>query len=113
MRGFLKEEIEGIWGMNELPCDICKGKCCGPLPMLEGQFNEFKKRVRIPSGTKILRTSNSMSSKGVVLVAANGSCPFLKKGKCSIYLLRPKICRDYGKIKELPCAYLYPDKKRD
>ncbi len=51
-----------------------------------------------------------------VIVAANmpnGKCPWLATdGKCSVYYLRPKTCRDYGMVAELPCEYLYPDEAK-
>jgi len=45
--------------------------------------------------------------KYVVPITTNGICPFLKNDKkCNIYEDRPKICRDYGLIKEMPCIFL-------
>ena len=42
-------------------------------------------------------------------------CPYLKNDRCSIYPVRPTVCRLQGTIKSLPCKYnnkiLLSDKK--
>jgi hypothetical protein len=35
----------------------------------------------------------------------NMKCPYLKKGRCSIYPVRPIVCRLQGNIAELPCKF--------
>jgi Fe-S-cluster containining protein len=48
------------------------------------------------------------NSIGYVIAKPEGVCPYLVEGKCSIYAIRPKVCRDYGNVPALPCEYLYP-----
>jgi Fe-S-cluster containining protein len=49
---------------------------------------------------------------GFVIHRQDGTCPYLKDGGCSVYPLRPKVCRDYGIVPDLPCEYLYPELAR-
>ncbi len=35
----------------------------------------------------------------------NWQCPYLKNDRCSIYPVRPIVCRLQGNITELPCKY--------
>jgi Fe-S-cluster containining protein len=32
-------------------------------------------------------------------------CPLLKAGRCSVYAIRPMICRLYGVTDEMPCPH--------
>lgn len=45
----------------------------------------------------------------------NMKCPYLKNNRCSIYPVRPIVCRLQGNISELPCKFnknnLITDKK--
>jgi Fe-S-cluster containining protein len=36
-------------------------------------------------------------------------CPFLIEKRCSVYEVRPAICRDFGQISAMPCPYVKPD----
>lgn len=47
---------------------------------------------------------------GYVVAKPDGVCPYLVDGKCSIYAIRPKVCKDYGIVPQLPCQYLYPER---
>lgn len=37
----------------------------------------------------------------------------LENGKCSVWKVRPKVCRMYGEVEKLPCVYLHPDKVKN
>lgn len=32
-------------------------------------------------------------------------CPFLQDGICIVYAKRPRVCRQYGRVKDIPCIY--------
>lgn len=85
-----------------LPCNECKGKCCEYPAMSKKEYLALRMAKPLPKGAKIIE-----SSKGVVFI---GTCPYLEDGKCSVWNVRPKVCRLYGEIDELPCVYLHPDK---
>jgi Fe-S-cluster containining protein len=90
--------------MIELPCKECKGKCCTYPAMSKEEFN------RIVDKHGLLKKAKVMDAGIMVMThLENGDCPWLVKGSCSVYELRPKTCRDYGIVPKLPCAYLYPE----
>lgn len=100
----------------KLPCDECKGQCCTFPVFSNEEWNAVSKSVAVPPMTVINQIKHTGSyrkeqngSLAVMIHLPNGACPFLKNGKCSIYYLRPKVCRDYGMVENLPCAYLYPE----
>ncbi len=83
----------------ELPCEECGGQCCNGPSLTREEFNLLKSKYGIPAKADIFDT-------GVDYVVFNGVCPYLIKGRCSVYEDRPKICRDYGIIPTMPCKYL-------
>jgi Fe-S-cluster containining protein len=100
-----------------LPCKECKGRCC-TYPMFSKDELKLVKLIKgIPAGSNIQGVvldqmyagAKPGSSIGYVLSKQNGDCPYLAAdGACSIYELRPKVCKDYGVVPDLPCEYLYP-----
>jgi len=88
-----------------LPCDECKGKCCTFPSMSREEFRRIKAVHSIPKDATVKKFGRI-----IIIYKENGACPYLIEGKCSVYPLRPSICRKYGTIPELPCAYLYPEK---
>jgi Fe-S-cluster containining protein len=58
-------------------------------------IKKFKKEAVLDGNSYML------STKGV----KNKKCVFLKNNKCSIYSVRPKICRDYGVKYYIQCPY--------
>lgn len=76
-----------------VPSAECKGLCqdsCGPLPMTVHEARRLRR-----SGKPIPH-----EDEAVVTLAATGSyvCPALVDGRCSIYEMRPLICRLYGAV---------------
>ena len=95
--------------MVKLPCDECKGQCCGPAPMGKVEFNYIKEKHGIPDGYKAIQFSTAESRENYVIVCedkSNFNCAFLKDGRCLIYDDRPQICRDFGEIEDLPCPFI-------
>ena len=87
-----------------LPCKECGGKCCTFPPFTNKEY----KRVRDKHGLSKGTLSRNLGP-GRVLFLADGTCPYLKDGACSIYEDRPGICKKYGVVPEMPCEYLYPE----
>lgn len=73
----------------ELPKIECKGKCfdsCGPIDMSVRE----RRRIEEVSGP----------------VTCNGlTCSKLINNRCSVYALRPMICRLWGLIEAMPCHH--------
>lgn len=81
----------------ELPAIECAGLCwdsCGPIDMSAAER------------TRIARVSNMDIPRGNFLRDGPSLCPALTIFKrCSVYEIRPLICRIWGLTKMLPCSY--------
>ena len=91
----------------ELPCAECGGRCCTYPVFTRGELRQAVKAAGgLPEGAQV----KHLPGGGRVLTAGPESkwCPFLVEGRCSVYEVRPRACRVYGRIPELPCEYLYP-----
>lgn len=100
-----------------LPCAGCGAKCCHVAPFTEDELAIAKiANGGLPEGATVIpggRTKAKFGSKPVVLVVKGDElrCAFVDEhSRCSIYEARPMPCRQYGRIKELPCQELEPDK---
>lgn len=93
----------------KLPCAECKGQCCTFPGFTNKEYKKVRDKYGLPAGTQSRRFGDKR-----MLYVGDGNCPYLQKtGACGIYEDRPKVCRLYGEIPELPCQYLYPDKAND
>ncbi|WP_442596450.1 YkgJ family cysteine cluster protein [Neobacillus sp. D3-1R] len=83
--------------MGTLPCQGCRGLCCGPVPITEQEFKKIKKKVK-SMPTKL---RNELENQHRHF----GTCIFydLKNDKCGIHSARPDICRMFGYHQELVC----------
>ena len=100
--------IGGIFMNEKLPCAECKGKCCTYPALKKKEYKVLRDKYGIPKGTKIINIGDAK-----ILHLENGNCPYLKDdGSCGVYLDRPRVCRLYGNVPEMPCMYLYPDKAK-
>src|SRR5215471_3974627 len=75
----------------QVPSIACKGlcqDCCGPLGM------SYLEWIRIKRASP-LRLAE----------AKHTTCPLLKHGKCTVYALRPLICRLWGTTENMPCFH--------
>lgn len=78
----------------QLPRVQCVGKCggsCGPIPMALIEA----RRLRMVSGKKPTTTGTGRDER----------CVYLRNGRCSVYHVRPLICRVWGTAKSLSCMY--------
>lgn len=102
--------------MVELPCAECRGQCCTYPAMSKQEFKRIKAVHGLPNGARVQKLSQFFGADGtrsmdhLTISMEDGTCPYLKDGRCSVYPLRPKVCRDYGVSPKLPCAYLYPER---
>lgn len=98
-----------------MPCNACKGQCCSAPAFTPKEFETVKAKYGVPPGTQVIETENiagTLEGKCVTPIKSDGFCTYLKDGKCSVYDLRPKVCRLYGNIKAMPCQYLYPEEAK-
>ncbi|SDN03430.1 hypothetical protein SAMN04488137_3174 [Fictibacillus solisalsi] len=83
--------------MSVLPCQGCKGLCCGPVAITEKELKKIRKRVKSMPGK--LRNELEQQTRYF------GTCIFydMEKDRCGIYSARPKVCQQFGYHKELVC----------
>lgn len=95
------DEIEALYA--QLPALACKGLCsqsCGPIEC----SNLERKRARKAGGGHIgLKYLDIEAIKAGHDVPA---CPALEETRCSVYAVRPMICRLYGMVQDrLECPH--------
>lgn len=106
--------------MTPLPCGECKGRCCTYPVFTAQEFQTVRILRGVPNTATVIEIQHDQSydpavtkgSKGILIYGDKGICPYLQEGKCSIYAFRPKVCRDYGNVPDLPCEYLYPEQAK-
>jgi hypothetical protein len=82
---------------RRIPAIDCRGlcqECCGPIEMTPTERARIARRgVDIPLPM-------------AAAVAAQLTCPALTaEGRCSVYNIRPLICRLWGVAESMPCPY--------
>lgn len=88
----------------------CKGFCestCTTFPVSEGERKNYIETLGydpLPNHTRETLANIEIEhlKSGKVPIAP---CPQLKNGKCSIYPIRPMICRLFGTTKQLRCPF--------
>jgi uncharacterized protein len=70
---------------------------CGPVPM--SALEHARIRVR---GVDIPVIDNALAS---IKQGVAPPCPALKDGRCTVYAVRPLLCRMWGAIETMPCPY--------
>jgi uncharacterized protein len=76
-----------------MKCDAGCGDCCGIVPVTTTEFNAIERYIK---------------EKGITPTATtDGTCPLYQEGTCSVYPVRPLICKVFGHAEDLPCARGY------
>lgn len=85
----IERKLEDFY--KSLPSIPCKGLCqdsCGPIAMTDFEYQ----RLIEAAGSELTLTKT-------------GDCSMLKDGKCSVYSVRPLICRLWGLTKQMECPH--------
>lgn len=79
----------------------CKGctACCGPVPVNIKEMEEIQNYLKKKSNKEIKRLSKQKRE--------SFTCMFVdtQKKRCSIYAVRPQLCRNFGYAKGLQCPF--------
>jgi Fe-S-cluster containining protein len=76
-----------------MQCDIGCGACCGVIPVTATEYN---------------RIAAHMKAHGIALLPGSDlACPLYQDGRCSVYKVRPLICRIFGHSEHLECERGY------
>lgn len=91
-------------------CDMCGARCTAGVPILQVEFEAIQLYLESPEGEEARRVEQlekqapypgTEPEDGVFYTA----CRFrdLERGRCSIYPVRPLVCRLFGHVEWLPC----------
>jgi hypothetical protein len=80
-------------GGSAVPCGDCTG-CCTSSYSIEVRPTDAAALERIPAQS-LFRSLGSAAGNWTVRPNADGTCPMLSCGKCTIYTQRPQTCLDY------------------
>lgn len=84
----------------QIPDPACKGLCvqaCGPIDMHPYE----RARIR-RAGVTIPAPADAVAQ---MLHGEDYTCPALVDGRCSVYEIRPTLCRLYGAAEDLRCEH--------
>ena len=84
--------------MNQsLPCSQCKHECCGPVPISKDRDRRI--RAYVADMTESQRRRLARQKRKTL------DCGFIdmETGTCSIYFLRPHLCRLFGSTEGMQC----------
>ena len=88
-------------------CDSCGARCVAEVPMLQPEFEAIRRHLAGPEGEEARRVEQQ--DKRVLYPGAEDvyymACRFrdVERGRCSIYPVRPLVCRLFGHVEWLPC----------
>lgn len=74
--------------------------CCGPVPWSAPEFNSLPAGIEPPYVIQVVDNTVTPVASSACL-----DCPFSLDGNCQVYEDRPFMCRLYGTVENLPCAY--------
>lgn len=90
--------LRRVW--DAIPDTGCKGYCvqsCGPIGASPEEARLLAERgVRVESNPTRLLLS---------VLAEVKDCPALVAGRCTVYDVRPTVCRLWGSVEEMPCPW--------
>jgi Fe-S-cluster containining protein len=84
----------------QIPDPGCKGLCveaCGPIDMHPYERARIRK-----AGVVIPQPEEAVAQ---LLDTGAYACPALADGRCSVYEVRPLICRLWGAVEDLRCEH--------
>lgn len=89
------DSLQAIYA--ELPNLECQGKCqeaCGPILMSDTEEQVMRSAGKtVPDPIEVLQSTHT-------------NCPHLTPfGRCSVYEIRPLICRIWGSVKSMKCEW--------
>lgn len=87
-------EIENLLGkLPKFSCVEGCSACCGPIMASRLEWKRIEKETGIGEDEYQKQMGNKISN---VFAGGDMNCIFLKQGRCSIYAIRPAICRIFG-----------------
>lgn len=84
--------------VKPLTCNSCI-ECCANVFITDTELKDVRRFVRLMPEEEINRLRNQERSPGV--------CPFadIEKKLCTVYEVRPWVCRKFGYVERMQCSY--------
>ncbi len=102
MSNYHNEKLDKIY--RKLPKLNCKGKCTDSCSLIKVAELE-RKRIKDFLGHDPFIQSDKFLETVMSLKPEEWKCSLLKEGKCSIYNMRPLICRLFGLVEKMACPF--------
>src|SRR4051812_22504402 len=110
----LQETRQFVERIDQSPCDgcdACGARCTAGVPMLQIEFQAIREYVDSTEGADarlVERQNKEVPYPGTDPVedaVFYQACRFrdVERGRCSIYPVRPAVCRLFGHVEWLPC----------
>jgi hypothetical protein len=94
--------LEDVWAA--IPRIDCRKRCAGSCTVIPLHRVELVKlRTRAPKVET--RVFNGAPEVSVLAITPDGDCPLLLFNQCTVYEVRPLICRLYGVAAGMPCVH--------
>jgi hypothetical protein len=85
---------------DRIPAMHCKGLCaesCGPI-----EASTEERALLVERGVNLPSVGQAMTA---FFMDGDYTCPALKDERCSVYDVRPTICRLWGAVEGMPCPH--------
>lgn len=88
----------------KIPSIECKGLCqesCGIIPVHRPELKRIRKK------TDVDLDAHTVKLDGITAIfnSTTDTCPLLVDGRCSVYDVRPFICRVFGVVEGMTCRH--------
>lgn len=102
MTSYHNEKLDKLY--KKLPKLKCKGECVASCSLIKVGELERKRITKLTGSDPFIKERDMLD-----FVKANPpetwTCSLLKAGKCTVYHVRPLICRLFGLVKKMKCPY--------
>ncbi len=96
------EQLRDIY--SKIPKIACKRKCqaaCGVIPVQRPELKKIRKKAQVDIEKFVLDGPDGIT---MIFDADHSKCPLLNdKGDCTVYDIRPFICRLFGVVEGMRC----------
>lgn len=102
MSNFHNEKLDKIY--KKLPKLNCKGLCTQSCSLIKIGKLERARIEKVVGYDAFIKDENFLETV-MSMKQEDWACSLLKEGKCSIYRIRPLICRLFGLVKKMACPF--------
>ena len=102
MSNYHNEKLDKIY--KKLPKLNCKGLCTESCSLIKvGELE--RKRIKEFLGNDPFIPQEDFLQTIMSMKKEEWACKLLKDGKCTVYNIRPLICRLFGLVKKMECPF--------